>query len=204
MFSSLYNIFVRTYSKHPPNSLRNLVNFPTFAALPHEYATDPPHWKEVSPFFFKQARHWCFLGEIIEVIPWVRLMLRVNDKDGMSALVAFHDDERGKAFAQACKTGRTVAVLDPLLHPFMDGSQGIRIENDHIEERRVRVLPFALQAMLKANDKAMEARSGDGKCAQCGNLSEKPLCCSKCGTRYCTKVNCTDTNLPARASYANL
>lgn len=205
IFSSLYNIFVRTSTKHPPNSLRNMVNFPTFASLPHEYAADPPHWKEVSPYNFVKARHWCFLGEIVEVIPWVRLMLRLNDKDGATALMAFHDDRRGKAFAEACKAGRTVAVLDPLLHPFADGSHGIRIENNHIEERRVKVLPFALQAMLKANDKAIEAMGGDEKCTQCGNISENlPLRCSKCGTRYCTKVIYTDTKLSVRASYANI
>lgn len=115
-------------------------------------------------------------------------MLHVRDKNGVNILMAFHDHQCGKIFAKACKPGRTVAVLDTDLHLFLDLQFGLRIEEHHVKESKVKVLPFGLKALLQANDIAVKAGGKDGNCWQCGKAGGKLKKCSQCGTPYCKKV----------------
>lgn len=193
--SSVFNTAFKTTSQHPPHSLRNVINFPTFSALPREPILNPFHLglylKDTTSLSLKRARHWCFLGEIIEVILHQSAdnFLRVSDKEGVTFPIAVEVVEQDMAFTEACKPGRTVAMLNPWLQQFSVGHRGIRVYDADVEQRRIKIHPFGLQTLLKANDMALQMQSVDYKCTHCGKHDERPVYCTQCSTMHCSKVS---------------
>jgi hypothetical protein len=168
------------------SNFRSDLSFPTIKVLPEELDPDTIYTNA----FDDVMRHWCLFGEIVEIIPWpVRLSLIAKDKDGTQYQVAFYDDLRGGSFASLCKPGRTVAVLYPKKHYFADGQRGLRVESEVVDAGRVKVFPFALETLLKANDKIFEAKEKTGSCGACGK-EVKLMNCGRCGVvGYCGKVS---------------
>ncbi|KAJ7231799.1 hypothetical protein C8J57DRAFT_1250927 [Mycena rebaudengoi] len=54
------------------------LRFPAFHYLPSE---------DYNRHYYSRTGHWCFLAEIKEAIPWLRLMYHVTDKTGFQSLV---------------------------------------------------------------------------------------------------------------------
>lgn len=187
------------HGQHPPNSLRNLISFPGIQGLHDENDPDTPHYRWVTPSYIEPARHWCFLAQIVRIDPWpLRLVLRVEDKEGEQCVVTFNDSDRGAAYLHAATPGNTIAIIDPDLHGFMDGQIGIRLEDDHTGEGRVKILPFKLTELLTGND-AIQRRADGKKCEHCGQSEGDLRNCARCQTPYCSKV-CIQTLMVAYSS----
>jgi hypothetical protein len=110
-------------------NLRNEVPFPSFENLPGDNDINMEYLGTTDGFNYSPTKHWCFLGEIIEVEAIFRLRLIVQDKAKRRIPIAFYTDERGEELDQALvRKGYTVAVLYAEHHGFMDMTEGIRHE----------------------------------------------------------------------------
>jgi len=77
-------------------------------------------------------KHWCLLGEIVEIIPWIRPMFKVKDNAGEHFLVAFHLDGTRtlpSELAKYAKPGNTMTIMYAEQHYFADGQIGVRLED---------------------------------------------------------------------------
>jgi len=160
------------------SNLRDPITFPSFQSLPHEDDIDETYYRQDSfnSFSFSPRRHWCFLGEIVDTMEFLRLRLEVKDKDGSVLPVNFHTDDRGAAFTHLCKKGHTVVILYGQQHNFVDMTVGIRLEQNEV----VKVLPYSLQQLLEANDLLFEEARRD-KCGYCGTKEKE----TKDGLKQC-------------------
>lgn len=176
-------------SKKPQSLLRNNFNFPAFSGLPDEPENEIDlRYYHDGPFGFKPSQHWCFLGEIVDSIGLVRVLLRVKDKDGEVITIGLYTDDRGQALAPHIKIGHTVAVLYGEQHGFLDMSVGIRVE----DASNIKIIPCSLEKLLNASDDVGTLRKGKPRrCGSCGkdeNASGNThlRLCSRCRhTSYC-------------------
>ena len=183
---------------HNPADLRNALTFPPFEELHDENAIDDRYYS-LKPFtsIYELHRHWCFLGEIVDVIPFLRLGLRVRDASGAEIPVQFYTDDRGESFALRCRKGTTIAVLYATQHGFLDMNVGLRIE----DAESVSVLPFSMEELSEANALMWDRVSGSeqkvedklcGGCGKGGNLRA----CSQCKlVFYCGTVSISSQSL---------
>ena len=112
----------------PFANLRGLRSFPTFSRLPEENLLDLTFYKNIGVGYVPR-HHWCFLGEIVDIVPTVRLNLNVMDASGEMLLFAFHTDGRGHEVEPSkVRVGNTVALLYATRHDFMFSPTGIRHE----------------------------------------------------------------------------
>lgn len=112
----------------PLANLRSLRSFPTFARLPDENLLNLSFYRNMGVGYVPR-RHWCFLGEIVDVGHTVRLVLDVKDASGEVFIFAFHTDGRGSEVDRSkLRIGNTVAVLYANRHDFMFSPPGIRHE----------------------------------------------------------------------------
>ncbi|KAG2031919.1 hypothetical protein BDR03DRAFT_971539 [Suillus americanus] len=176
-------------SKKPQSVLRNSFNFPTFSGLPDEPENEIDlEYYDDCRFGFKPSQHWCFVGEIVDSIGLVRVLLRVKDKDGQVVTIGLYTDDRGQALVPQIKEGYTVAVLYGEQHRFLDMTVGIRVE----DTSNIKIIPCSLEQLLKASDDVATLRKGQPRrCGSCGkeeNASENThlRLCSRCRhTPYC-------------------
>ncbi|TKX18743.1 SET domain-containing protein 12 [Elsinoe australis] len=109
--------------------LRSEVAFPSFKNLPSDSGIDMRYFGTSDGFNYGPVKHWCFLGEIIDVQTFLRLRLVVKDKTNQRLIIAFHTDERGGELdLTLLQKGYTVAVLYAENHGFLDMTEGIRHE----------------------------------------------------------------------------
>ena len=112
------------------SNLRDELTFPSFEDCPDERLLDRRYLQPVggnSPMA-APVRHWCFLGEIVSVDAFLRLVLEVKDTEGERCRVALYTDDKGMSLVPTCKKGYTVAILYANQHGFADGSYGFRVE----------------------------------------------------------------------------
>ncbi|PCH45113.1 hypothetical protein WOLCODRAFT_165610 [Wolfiporia cocos MD-104 SS10] len=164
-------------------TLRDRLTFPAFGDCPHERSVDIRYMEEDEDGFGSTlARHWCFLGEIVQSATVARLLLDVRDVAGRVVRAAFYDTDLGEPFAQRVKKGHTLALLYPQQHHFMDGSKGFRIE----ELREVTIIPCSLVSLLAASDMLQRLPStcwADG----CEKETELTACSGCHKAKYCGK-----------------
>ncbi|KAH7930444.1 hypothetical protein BV22DRAFT_1000801 [Leucogyrophana mollusca] len=169
------------------SDLNDAVTFPSFRSLPHENEVEG-NYHSLSGSISSPYRHWCFLGTIVDRTAFVRLRLDVKDKKGTLIPVAFHTDDRGRAFAQGCVPGHTLVVLYAQQHDFFDGTTGIRIEEDAF----VKVLPYTMEQILGASSFLFSEGRG-GRCEYCGkeakDVTDTLKRCARCKqASYCGKT----------------
>lgn len=115
------------------SDLQDRVSFPTFADCPQ--LGDYEDYRYFTPSG-SYVRHWCFLGEITGITTLGRLVLNVEDTATRTeARVACYDNGGGMGFmrrARPPKVGDTVAVLYAQTKAFLDGSIGIRVEDNKL------------------------------------------------------------------------
>lgn len=130
----------------PAYSLKNTTTFPPLLSLPSRYQFSPmPNPYPTETVYFNsdrpltRKRHYCFLATIVEVSKILRLILIVKDRDGRQAMVAFYDDRMGKRLGiiNLAKANHMIVIVDPLFHEFMDGSIGVRVEEEMIPHVKV-------------------------------------------------------------------
>ncbi|CCX06145.1 Similar to hypothetical protein FG05753.1 [Gibberella zeae PH-1]; acc. no. XP_385929 [Pyronema omphalodes CBS 100304] len=82
-------------------------------------------------------------------------------------MVAFYDDKCGQTFTpNVLKPGYTMAFLYPEFHYFADGQTGIRIEQSDIDQGSVKILPYTMDTLLKANDQIWKKKDSS-ECQKC-------------------------------------
>ncbi len=112
--------------------VRNERIFPTFAACPHddELNQDDP----LSPDYqlgYGPSRNWCLLAEITGVNAFLRLRIELKDRAGDEFFLAFYLDNDAEQPNPADYTkGHTMVLIGAAKHAFMDGSVGIREDED--------------------------------------------------------------------------
>ncbi|GJE89912.1 zinc finger MYND domain-containing protein [Phanerochaete sordida] len=164
------------------SDLQDRISFPTFADCPQlGDAADARYFHRAGAY----RRHWCFLGEVTRVSTFSRLVLDVVDTAAREGTrVACYDDDGGRSFltgARPPRVGDTVAVLYAQTKAFLDGTIGIRVEDN----RCIRFLPHRLLDLLAANDALWGPRPAICCVPDCGE-SEDLRRCSKCQlVRYC-------------------
>jgi hypothetical protein len=104
-------------------------------------------------------------------------------------IIAFYDDKRGRTFTpNVLKPGYTMAFLYPELHYFLDGQTGIRVEQSDIDQGRVKILPYTMDTLLKANDQIWKKKDSS-ECQKCQKKEVAPKKCARCkSAMYCDKV----------------
>ena len=190
--------FPRTKVTHSPADLRNTLTFPSFEDLPDENDIDDRYYS-LSPYtsIYRPHRHWCFLGEIVDEMFFVRLRLELRDTAGARVPVHFHTDDRGSSFALRCQKGTTLALLYANSHNFADMSVGLRIE----DAESVSVLPFSMEELSEANALIWGSVSGsaqkaeDRMCDGCEKVGDLKAC-SQCKlVFYCGRVSFSSRSL---------
>ena len=87
------------------------------------YYTSPDANRVVRPRI-----HWCFIAEIIADVSVVRPVYSVRDRDGKVTLVALYFDNNVSFDSKYYRVGNTICVMYACKKIFMDGQQGIRVE----------------------------------------------------------------------------
>lgn len=72
--------------------------------------------------------HWCFIGEITTNASLVRPVYHVKDRDGKTTIVALYFDNDVPFDRAKWKVGYTVCVMYAERKQFLDGSEGVRVE----------------------------------------------------------------------------
>lgn len=123
-----------TSSPAPPALLTtNSDYFPAFRDIPGENEWDDRYYNEVTDDpASSYKKNWCLIGEIIEANTLIRPRLVVRDRTGATFVVALYLDNGADAarILSKFKTGYTVALMHPLGHFFMDGTVGVRTEEE--------------------------------------------------------------------------
>lgn len=74
--------------------------------------------------------HYCFLAEIQECDGFLRYRTIVRDRGGDEVVVAFYPDSYDDGFDfKKLKRGHTLAIMNALPHQFLDGTEGVRVED---------------------------------------------------------------------------
>eukprot|EP01029_Cantina_marsupialis_P014055 TRINITY_DN3111_c1_g1_i1.p1 TRINITY_DN3111_c1_g1~~TRINITY_DN3111_c1_g1_i1.p1 ORF type:complete len:216 (-),score=41.77 TRINITY_DN3111_c1_g1_i1:254-901(-) len=129
---------------------------------------------------------WTVLGEVGQPNMWpMRPVFNVKDKSGRDFLVAFYVDDVKSINWTKIKKGMTLAIRYPVFHYFMDGQQGIRVE----ETPSVKLIPFSLKEITKMGEilGKSKAKATKGICSVCGKAEAKQKCGACSIPYYCSK-----------------
>ena len=109
-------------------NLRDERIFPTFTLCPDENDIAFDFYTPIV-HILRPKRHWCLLAEITDVEHFIRMRLVTKDKSGEEFPIAFYLDEGGAGLDWTrFQVGRTIAILYPHQHGFLDLTVGIRQE----------------------------------------------------------------------------
>lgn len=104
--------------------------FPTFKDCPRENVWDDRYMTNDGEEICRRSKYWCLLGHIVRADNYIRPVLRAEDRQGAKFTVAFYPGgpDGMQRVMENYRVGNTIAILWPLVHQFMDGSVGIRVE----------------------------------------------------------------------------
>jgi len=108
-------------------NLRDERIFPTFTLCPDENDIAFDFYTPVN-HVLRPNRHWCLLAEITNVEYFIRIRIITRDKSGEEFPIAFYLDDDAELDRSRFQVGRTVAILYPHQHGFLDMTTGIRQE----------------------------------------------------------------------------
>ncbi|PGH36549.1 hypothetical protein GX50_00586 [[Emmonsia] crescens] len=184
-------LWKREKPKHrgPLADLRSRATFPEFNGLPGENYIDSDFYESSGMLAYRPRRHWCFLGEIVDISSLLRLEMKIEDVDGTRIPLLFYTDGRGNELAPTqVQKGYTVAILYAKRHVFMFCEPGIRHEDPEL----MKIFPLSLSKLLALNDKVQQfSMETDGirTCHGCGKKGASLQRCSKClSFGYCGKA----------------
>ncbi|KZP11553.1 hypothetical protein FIBSPDRAFT_871255 [Athelia psychrophila] len=149
-------------------NLRNHIAFPSFENLPDDSAPSPVYHTMVqinsrTGAFFPHVQ-WDLIAEIKDITDITRLRLSVKDagEPQHNFYIHVHTDDHGKSLVSRCHKGHTVVIPHAERHRFLDGTVGVRLE----QEDPVAVLPVRMKKLLSANDRFFAGESKD-MCGGC-------------------------------------
>ncbi|RPA86619.1 hypothetical protein BJ508DRAFT_321741 [Ascobolus immersus RN42] len=143
------------------------------------------------------ARHnrrpFAYIGDITSYESFLRLVITLKDpKTHQPVVVAFYDDGRGTSISRNNRDlteGNTVMIFGARPKTFLDGRQGIRIENEDLNN--VLILPFSYDKLVAANERYLDLGKQSNACSSCKTRVADTKVLSGCGrckvTRYCNK-----------------
>lgn len=193
------------------SDLKDTETFPPFHECPHINDLNLKYYPDKGG---DPVRHWCFLGEVIQVSYVGRLFCDVTDVQGNHSIITFYDNSESFLLGKPmCKPGYTVAVLYGVRHDFQCHPSAIRVDNsknvrvreeqhrcrphlaisshhDGFVEIPLQILPCSLKSLFSANEKIRSPLKK--KCAAASSTCDKTedlKACSGCNlVRYCGKV----------------
>eukprot|EP00927_Polykrikos_kofoidii_P065117 TRINITY_DN60908_c0_g1_i1.p1 TRINITY_DN60908_c0_g1~~TRINITY_DN60908_c0_g1_i1.p1 ORF type:complete len:774 (-),score=93.98 TRINITY_DN60908_c0_g1_i1:54-2375(-) len=160
---------------------RSDVHFPPFEEIPNENNTWHRDYLHLAhDHTVVMTRHWCLLGEIVDVSCSIRVRLTATDKQGRYFRVHIHvRDDSSTMKLEDMVVGNTIAIMCPEKHSFMDGTVGIRQEGADTAF----VFRAGLRQLMEEGAKLLVTPQC---CHECGQETAKK--CLKCGvTFYCSK-----------------
>lgn len=80
--------------------------------------------------------------------------------------------------------GNTICMHNAMYHQFLDGQQGVRLE----EPSRVTVLKCSLDELTQLNRNLRHVEAGGPAACQTCGAADAQSQCAKCKTKYCGKV----------------
>ncbi|KAI1104093.1 hypothetical protein F4804DRAFT_308215 [Jackrogersella minutella] len=181
-----------------PQSFEDRNYFPSFKDCPYEHAWDDRYLVEDDPEDPDSSginrKHWCLLGEIIQAENFIRPRIVAKDFKGHQFVVAFYPDDPNDMprILKNFKVGNTIAIFYPLIHGFLDGTIGCRIEDSD----EVLILPLKLAEVFAMNKEIVKYTPTDGaprKCQSCGEEKENLLKCGRCASAYYCNKDCQAT-----------
>lgn len=112
-----------------PQSFKDHKFFPSFRDCPGEHPADRYPVDPTSTG--TNRKHWCLLGEIIQADTFIRPRIVAKDHRGDRFVVAFYPDDPNDMprILENFKVGNTIAIFYALVHGFLDGSTGVRVED---------------------------------------------------------------------------
>ncbi|OTB15756.1 hypothetical protein K445DRAFT_101230 [Daldinia sp. EC12] len=173
-----------------PQSFMDRQYFPFFPDCPEEYSWDDRYLVEVGEGDGVNRKHWCLLGQIMQADTILRPRIVAKDRDGNSFVVAFYPNDSNDMprLLKNFKVGNTIAIFYPVVHQFLDGTMGVRVEDTD----EVSIIPLGLGDVLKMNDQVVQFTVTEAtlrRCHGCGALKGKLNACGKCKLfHYCDKV----------------
>ncbi|KAJ0382338.1 hypothetical protein COL922a_012770 [Colletotrichum nupharicola] len=144
-----------------------------------------------TPFYDEPGDRWCLLAEITDVSLMLRVRLVVRDREGESLVIAFYPDNDATEVLDSSKlkVGHTIALLYPHQHYFLDGTQGVRVE----DVSTYRVFPVKLAELFRINSDLCAYLGPLGtlkKCHSCGKEDPSVVKCGRCGLYYYCNKDC--------------
>ncbi|KAF6784013.1 hypothetical protein CSOJ01_15823, partial [Colletotrichum sojae] len=158
--------------------------FPAFEKI------DPQHGLIGSPFYEEDEDRWCLLAEIVDVSLPIRVRLVVRDRDGEKFVVAFYPDNRDAEGPDVGKrrVGHTIALAYPRQRMFLDGTQGVRVE----DLSSYRVFPVGLDKLFQISAELLSYTGPPDAPKRCYSCRNPKARLSKCGGyglySYCNKI----------------
>ncbi|KAI0160836.1 hypothetical protein GGR52DRAFT_586189 [Hypoxylon sp. FL1284] len=146
-----------------PQSFEDHQFFPSFPDCPVEYAWDDRYFVDSNsndPNSTGKNRMHCFV-------------------------VAFYPDDSSDMprLLRNFKAGNTIAIFYAVVHDFVDGTSGVRVEDTD----GVMILPLAFQDVIKMNEQVIAYTPADGaqrRCHGCGEAKQDLGKCARCTLFY--------------------
>ncbi|OTA55565.1 hypothetical protein K449DRAFT_387944 [Hypoxylon sp. EC38] len=172
-----------------PQSFRDREFFPSFRDCPHERVWDDRYFVDTDDTSATNRKHWCLLGEIIEANTIIRPRIVAKDFRGDQFVVAFYPDDPNDMprLLKNFKIGNTIAIFYALIHPFLDGTIGVRVEDSD----EVLIIPLELNDVVEMNKEVVKyipVGNAQRKCHGCDIEKEDLNKCGGCTLfHYCNK-----------------
>ncbi|KAI8260488.1 hypothetical protein K4K58_001894 [Colletotrichum sp. SAR11_239] len=174
----------------PPRAEERLTSFADTWRFPEFEKLDSDQDVAGTPFYDEPGDLWCLLAEITDVSLMLRVRLVARDREGESLVIAFYPDNDATEVLDTSKlrVGHTIALLYPHQHYFLDGTQGVRVE----DVSTCRVFPVKLAELFRINSDLCAYTGPLGtlkKCHSCGKEDPSVVKCGRCGLYYyCNKT----------------
>ncbi|KAI1774848.1 hypothetical protein F4818DRAFT_416949 [Hypoxylon cercidicola] len=178
-----------------PQSFEDREYFPSFVDCPGEHAWDDRYFEDAHPSDPTSAvtnrKHWCLLGEIIQADTLIRPRIVAKDYKGDRFVVAFYPDDTNdmRRLLQNFKVGNTIAIFYALVHNFLDGSVGVRVEKSD----RVLIIPLTFNDVIKMNEQVIAytpVGNAPRQCHACGEVKQNLNMCARCTLFYYCNKDC--------------
>ena len=149
------------------NKLDNHVDCPSFDVLCDEEEPCEPYWRLIRGTM-KQVRHWCFTGEIEEVVFHPRFYLSICTRFNEIVQVLFDLKESNTPHTFSmddASVGHTILIMDTDKYDLFGMSTGIR----QVDGDLVVIFKCSMQTLIKTFGSMIDSPA----CFQCGATTSK-------------------------------
>ena len=175
--------------------LFNCVRGPSVRKLSDQYDPSTTYFDMYSATgVANRIRHWYFLFQVVGAQGFMRPEVQAQDRWGNKTRVIWYlDNGTTLPFEHMLVPGNTVAVLDAESKTFMDGSRGVRLEDESIPNTAVFRAPID---RVVDEGTRLAVRAFHGLCCECGAVADQR--CSRCRVAVYCSAGCQRTGWRAR------